>query len=255
MISLLVPTLGVGTRPWTLRVLPDSTPSVGTRTAHRIIYDTDFTDFTDFSKKENILMARTHHRNTGPHSAADEPHDRLAAKKAAVLGNRPRPPMRGLLIGAACLALAVGAGAYYVIVGPAGGRAASAPAPVVTATDGVVTFPTTLFVDGIAKHFSYQHGDLTIKYFLVRSLDGVIRAAFDACDVCWPSGKGYYQQGDFMVCRNCGQRFETLRVGDMHGGCNPAPLIRAIDQDRIIIRIDDLLKGQHYFDFSQQRRI
>ena len=47
-----------------------------------------------------------------------------------------------------------------------------------------------------ARHYTYSApGGITIKYFIIKSSDGVIRAAFDACDVCWPSGKGYQQEG------------------------------------------------------------
>jgi uncharacterized membrane protein len=106
-------------------------------------------------------------------------------------------------------------------------------------------------MDGEAKFFQYQHDDLTIKYFILKSSDGVIRAAFDACDVCWPAGKGYYQDGDHMVCRNCGRRFASVLVNEVKGGCNPAPLHRSIQDQQVVIQVKDLLEGVRYFDFSQ----
>ena len=91
----------------------------------------------------------------------------------------------------------------------------------------VVTYPTTLFDEGKAKHFEFRTDNgITVKYFVLKSSDGVIRAAFDACDVCWPSGKGYYQEGDKMVCRNCGK---TVCVSEDKRGerrlqsCAPEP--------------------------------
>jgi uncharacterized membrane protein len=114
----------------------------------------------------------------------------------------------------------------------------------------VVTHPVSLFADGKAKHFEFKaHNGITIKYFVLKSSDGVIRAAFDACDVCWPSGKGYVQEQDNMVCRNCGKRFASVKINEVKGGCNPAPLNRKIDGANLVIPVADILAGQSYFDF------
>ena len=78
----------------------------------------------------------------------------------------------------------------------------------------------------------------------------LFRAAFDACDVCWPSGKGYYQEDDNMVCRNCGRKFASVLVNEVKGGCNPAPLNREVQGDKLVIKIEDIAKGKQYFDFS-----
>jgi uncharacterized membrane protein len=93
---------------------------------------------------------------------------------------------------------------------------------------------------------------LSIKYFVLKSSDGVLRAAFDACDVCWPAGEGYYQEGDYMVCRNCGKRFASLKVNEVKGGCNPAPLNRQVVGDNLVIKVKDILEGKRYFDFSRK---
>ena len=93
-------------------------------------------------------------------------------------------------------------------------------------------------------------GSITVRYFILKSSDGIVRAAFDACDVCWPAGKGYYQDGDSMVCRNCGRRFHSVLINEVKGGCNPAPLTRSVDGDQLVIKVDDILKGKPYFNFS-----
>ena len=69
-------------------------------------------------------------------------------------------------------------------------------------------------------------------------------------DVCWRAGKGYYQDGDHMVCRNCGRRFASVLVNEVKGGCNPAPLNRALENGKLIIQIKDILDGQQYFNFA-----
>jgi uncharacterized membrane protein len=111
-----------------------------------------------------------------------------------------------------------------------------------------ISHPLRLFDDGQARHFSFPMQGLTIRYFIIKSADGVLRAAFDACDVCWKANKGYYQEGDNMVCGNCGRRFASNLVNEVQGGCNPAPLPRLVKNDRLIIKKDDMLKGRVYFD-------
>ena len=114
-----------------------------------------------------------------------------------------------------------------------------------------ITYPATQFSDGKAKFFSYKTPEgITIKYFVIKSPDGVIRAAFDACDVCWPEGKGYQQKDDFMICRNCGKKFHSNRINEVSGGCNPAPLTRKLENGQVIIKPEDVLKGKRYFDLK-----
>jgi len=113
-----------------------------------------------------------------------------------------------------------------------------------------VSFPLTDFGDGRARHYSHQFNGMTVKYFILQSSDGVVRAAFDACDVCWRAGKGYVQQGDNMICRNCGRRFASVMVNEVQGGCNPAPLNRRIEGNQLIIQIQDIQEGSRFFDFS-----
>ncbi|MCJ7641718.1 MAG: DUF2318 domain-containing protein [Desulfobacterales bacterium] len=118
-----------------------------------------------------------------------------------------------------------------------------------------VTYPEKTFADGKARQFTYKTEDgLTIRYFIIRSSDGVIRAAFDACDVCWPENKGYSQKGDFMVCKNCGKQFPSARINEVSGGCNPAPLQRKVENGNIIIQVSDILQGKRYFDSRGVKR-
>jgi uncharacterized membrane protein len=34
----------------------------------------------------------------------------------------------------------------------------------------------------------------------------------------------------------------------VQGGCNPAPLKRAIENDNLVIDVNDILEGKQYFD-------
>jgi uncharacterized membrane protein len=115
-----------------------------------------------------------------------------------------------------------------------------------------VVYPVKAFQNGDARFYNHPAvNGVKIKYFILKSSDGVIRAAFDACDVCWREGKGYTQKGDFMVCNNCGRRFASVRVNEVQGGCNPAPLARAIRGENVVLQVKDILEGGKYFNFGK----
>ena len=180
-------------------------------------------------------------------SSADQ---KRAVKKAAILKSTKRTTWPYLIFALSLVAVA-GVGVYlFADKGPV--IAPVKMAQVDNAMTTKISYPLTQFDDGLARHFDYNSADHTVRYFILKSSDGVIRAAFDACDVCWPAGKGYFQEGDHMVCRNCGRRFASVLVNEVKGGCNPAPLQRTIVGDQLVIQHADLLEGRRYFDFSNK---
>jgi uncharacterized membrane protein len=175
-------------------------------------------------------------------SSADE---KQAAKKAAVLGTDRKSRLPLLVVISAC-ALAVILAALFFFRG-------SGKTPSLVASTDTVTYPVTAFEDGKARFYKLKTNEGTsINFFILKSSDGVVRAAFDACDVCWPAGLGYYQDGDFMVCRNCGQRFASVEVNEIKGGCNPAPLKREVVGGQVVIKVKDILEGRQYFNLPER---
>ena len=188
------------------------------------------------------------HKHTSTNGNAEQKmtSEKLAAKKAAVLGKEKKGRMP--LIAAVICGVMVAAGAFFYFSGS--GSQVSAIATQTSSGASQITYQVALFDDGKARHYAFNDGDMTIKYFILKSSDGVIRAAFDACDVCWSAGKGYFQEGDNMVCRNCGRRFASVLVNEVKGGCNPAPLNRRIDEDKLVLDVADIREGRQYFNFS-----
>ncbi len=113
--------------------------------------------------------------------------------------------------------------------------------------DGEVKIDLADIDDGEAHYYVYKKNNREIKFFVIKSPDGIMRAAFDACDVCYPEKKGYSQDGDYMVCNNCGQRFHSNRVNVVKGGCNPAPLTRQVVGKQLVIKEQDIAPGSRYF--------
>jgi uncharacterized membrane protein len=201
-------------------------------------------------------MAKKKKRNIQSKGATQSKHtpkekvtlEKRQAKKDAVLGTEKKGRLP-LIVAVVCSVLIVGGGIYYASYD----RQETAPVAASFSSENTssqVTLPASLFADGKARHFEHVAGDFRIKYFVLKSSDGVIRAAFDACDVCWPAGKGYYQEGDYMVCRNCGRRFASVLVNEVKGGCNPAPLNRQVQNGKVIIELKDILDGRQYFNFA-----
>jgi uncharacterized membrane protein len=117
----------------------------------------------------------------------------------------------------------------------------------VRADQGSVSIPLTQINDGKAHFFTIRSDGADVRFFVLKSNDGVVRAAFDTCDVCYRYNQGYRQEGDFMVCNACDQRFRSDQVNEIKGGCNPAPLERTIVGDKLVIAEADIGQGAWYF--------
>jgi hypothetical protein len=80
-------------------------------------------------------------------------------------------------------------------------------------------------VTATAKFYPYRLDGVLIEVLALRAPDGTVRTAFNTCQVCYSSGRGYYvQQGDVLVCQNCRNRFKASQVELIKGGCNPVPI-------------------------------
>jgi uncharacterized membrane protein len=98
-------------------------------------------------------------------------------------------------------------------------------------------------------HYEYDVSGTKVKYFAVRGSDGVVRTAFDACEVCYGAGKGYSQVGSDVLCNNCGLRFKIDELGEKNKGtgCWPAHIPNEIKGDQVVIKKADLEAGAYLF--------
>ena len=114
--------------------------------------------------------------------------------------------------------------------------------------DGVATIPVEKLADGKAHFYKFEDGGKEITFFAAKAADGSVKTAFDACDSCYKSKKGYEQQGDKMNCKNCNQKFAINRLGpNATGGCNPGYLPHQQRGNFITISVTDLKGGARYF--------
>ena len=99
----------------------------------------------------------------------------------------------------------------------------------------------------LSQTASFYKADLDgteVELVALKDSKGNLRTAFNACQVCYSSGRGYYvQNGEYLVCQNCGNSFTIDQVGIASGGCNPWPILdsdRTVTDDEIQISYDVL---------------
>lgn len=118
----------------------------------------------------------------------------------------------------------------------------------VKSINGAVSIPVADLAGGKANYYRFTDGGKEIRFFVVKATDGTIKTAYDACDVCYQEKKGYEQNGDKMVCKNCNMKFATTRIGPHAvGGCNPSYLPGKQVGTNIVITVNDLKAGERYF--------
>lgn len=134
------------------------------------------------------------------------------------------------------------------ILAPVAATQGHDPYPLVEADAlGMVRMPLDTFDDYAAHYYTAMYDSQPIEFFVLKSADGVVRAAFNACDVCYRSLKGYSQNGQIMVCNNCGSQFPADQINVVRGGCNPSPLDRTVEGEDLILRAEDIILGAVYF--------
>jgi uncharacterized membrane protein len=106
-------------------------------------------------------------------------------------------------------------------------------------------------ISSTAQFYPVDIEGTRIEVLAVKAPDGTIRTAFNTCQSCYASGRGYYKQkGTNLVCQNCGKRFRLSQVEISAGGCNPVPIFPAdktVDAEKIVISKDYLKQAKGIF--------
>jgi len=171
-------------------------------------------------------------------------------KKKAEFSEPSRRKSKSTVILIAVLLVLAGVGVYLVI-----SSSSDNPTATAVATNAASSAPDSRDIrislsdlGGTAKFFDYKLSDnKPIRFFVIKSSDGVYRAALDACDTCYHAKKGYHQEGDDMICNNCGLHFHSSQINEVHGGCNPVGLPRTIEGNQLVIKGSELESRGGYF--------
>ena len=148
-----------------------------------------------------------------------------------------------VLLAAVCLAAIVG-GVFLMRgdLGTAKEEQAAVPAPAASVVAGPdVRVPVSELAGGEAKFVDYQApSGGKVRLFALKGTDGEYRAALDACEVCYHGKKGYAQQGDKMVCRQCGNAYAPALIDKAPGGCHPVGLPRKVEGNELVVKGSDI---------------
>ncbi len=116
--------------------------------------------------------------------------------------------------------------------------------------NGEVRIDAAVFNDNTARFYNVDLlNGKTVYFFIVKDKNGVLRAAANECQICYAVKKGFRQEGDEMVCNNCGNRYPIERIATEKGGCNPAPINPNLEiiEGNIIIEEEKLEEVSVFF--------
>jgi high-affinity iron transporter len=110
--------------------------------------------------------------------------------------------------------------------------AAPAPAKMLTAVNSQVRIPLSDLTDQSLHFYAANVGGTTMRFLMIHQTNGNYEVALDACQICgWA---GYRQEGQNVVCRNCGATIYIPSIGE-HGGCNPVPVKSTVQEGQVIV--------------------
>ena len=97
-------------------------------------------------------------------------------------------------------------------------------------------------ITSTATFVNYDDEGIIIQFILARGTDNKVRIALNTGQVCNPSPKAYFiQEGEYLVCQNCGTKFHIYKIGIEKGWCNLTPVEEKQEEDNKIIISKDYI--------------
>jgi len=118
-------------------------------------------------------------------------------------------------------------------------RAMAAPTPAKTleAQNNQVRIPLSDLTDQSLHFYTADVNGTVVRFLVIHKTNGDYTAALDACQICGRAG--YRQEGQNVICRNCGASIYVPSIGD-HGGCNPIPVKSSVVGGEVIVDLSAL---------------
>lgn len=117
---------------------------------------------------------------------------------------------------------------------------APSPAKMLTASAGRVYIPLSDLTDSSLHFYTADVSGSVIRFLVIHQTNGNYAVALDACQIC--GRQGYRQEGQNIICRNCGATIYIPSIGDK-GGCNPIPVTSSIESGEVIVDLSALAKS------------
>src|ERR1700723_35714 len=133
-----------------------------------------------------------------------------------------------------CVAVVISFAGDYVY-----GRVAAAPSPArtLTAQDNLVRIPLSELTHSSLHFYTADVDGSVIRFLVIHKLNGDYAVALDACQICGPAG--YRQEGQSVICRNCGAAIYIPSIGQS-GGCNPISVKSRVEGGEVIVDLSAL---------------
>ena len=112
-----------------------------------------------------------------------------------------------------------------------------APAHALSSQGGSIRIPLSDLADASLHFYTADVNNTVARFLVIHKSNGDYVAALDACQIC--GAKGFRQEGQNVVCRNCGAAIYIPSIGQQ-GGCNPIPLKSRIERGEVIVDLSDL---------------
>ena len=110
--------------------------------------------------------------------------------------------------------------------------AAPVPAKMLSAVNDQVRIPLSELNDSSLHFYMVETGVTTLRFLVIHQTNGDYAVALDACQICgWA---GYRQEGQNVICRNCGATIYIPSIGEK-GGCNPIPVKSTVQDGEVIV--------------------
>ena len=125
-------------------------------------------------------------------------------------------------------------------------RAAQAIMPPVQLSfaNNMVQVPVDQLKDRELHHYQVAVGGAEVRFIAIIDSSDTVRVGLDACQIC--GNQGYYQQGQNVICRNCGSAIYIPTIGSA-GGCNPIHIDYLVQNNTLIISRAELENAARYF--------
>ena len=121
-------------------------------------------------------------------------------------------------------------------------RVAAAPpdARPLIAQAGQVSIPLSDLADSSLHYYTVEIDGAVTRFLVIHKSNGDYGVALDACQIC--GAAGYRQEGQNIVCRNCGAAIYIPSIGE-RGGCNPIGVPARIEGGEVVVDIAALLSA------------
>jgi high-affinity iron transporter len=109
------------------------------------------------------------------------------------------------------------------------GRAMAAPTP--------AAIPLSELTDQSLHFYTADVNGTVVRFLVIHQINGDYAVALDACQICGRAG--YRQEGQNIICRNCGASIYAPSIGE-RGGCNPIPVKSTVAGGQVIVDLSAL---------------